>query len=55
MFTTHTPVPAGNETYGREELLAALPGLPSRLGLSEEELLGWLRTQPRAMRTSRWG
>ena len=25
--TTHTPVPAGNETYGREELLAALPDL----------------------------
>jgi starch phosphorylase len=46
VFTTHTPVPAGNETYGREELLAALPDLPNQLGLDDEALLGWLRTTP---------
>lgn len=46
VFTTHTPVLAGNETYGREELLEALPDLPGRLGLDEEALLGWFRTQP---------
>jgi starch phosphorylase len=46
VFTTHTPVPAGNETYGRDELLAVLAGVPEQLGVDEEELLGWLRTQP---------
>src|SRR3990170_1091556 len=46
VFTTHTPVPAGNETYGREELLAALPELPARLGLDEEAFLDLFRTTP---------
>jgi starch phosphorylase len=46
VFTTHTPVPAGNETYSRDELLAALPDLPSRLGLDEEAFLGLFRTSP---------
>jgi starch phosphorylase len=46
VFTTHTPVPAGNETYGREELLAALPELPGRLGLGEEAFLDLFRTTP---------
>ena len=44
VFTTHTPVPAGNEVYGRDELLAALPDLPARLGLDEEAFLGLFRT-----------
>ena len=48
VFTTHTPVPAGNETYGREELLAALPELPARLGLDEEAFLDLFRTTPGA-------
>jgi starch phosphorylase len=39
-------VPAGNETYGRDELLAAVPDLPSRLGLDEETLLGLFRMTP---------
>lgn len=46
VFTTHTPVPAGNETYGRDELLGALPGLPGRLGLDEESFLDLFRTRP---------
>jgi starch phosphorylase len=46
VFTTHTPVPAGNETYGRDELLAALPELPARLGLEEEAFLDLFRTTP---------
>jgi starch phosphorylase len=44
VFTTHTPVPAGNETYGRDEVLGALPDLPGRLGLDEESFLGLFRT-----------
>ena len=46
VFTTHTPVPAGNETYGRDELIEALPDLPERLGLEEEAFLGLFRTNP---------
>jgi starch phosphorylase len=46
VFTTHTPVPAGNEVYDREELLAAVPDLPARLGIDEERFLGLFRTQP---------
>jgi starch phosphorylase len=46
VFTTHTPVPAGNEIYGRDELLEALPDLPARLGLDEEGFLGLFRTHP---------
>ena len=46
VFTTHTPVPAGNETYGREELLGALPDLPGRLALDEEAFLELFRTNP---------
>ena len=44
VFTTHTPVPAGNETYGRDELMEAVPDLPARLGLDEEAFLGLFRT-----------
>ncbi len=39
VFTTHTPVPAGNETYPPSTLLTALPGLAHRLGVSNDELL----------------
>jgi starch phosphorylase len=46
VFTTHTPVPAGNETYARGELLSALPELPGRLGLDEEAFLDLFRTRP---------
>lgn len=46
VFTTHTPVPAGNETYDHDELLSAVPELPARLGLDEEAFLDLFRTTP---------
>jgi starch phosphorylase len=46
VFTTHTPVPAGNETYRRDEFLAAFAGLPARLGLDDEAFLGLCRVEP---------
>ena len=46
VFTTHTPVPAGNETYGVDELLAAYDDLPGRLGISPEELVRLCRARP---------
>jgi starch phosphorylase len=45
VFTTHTPVPAGNETYPREQFLDAYRDLPERLGIDEERLLDLCRTQ----------
>ncbi len=38
-FTTHTPLPAGNETYPRELFLRAFGELPTRLGLDHEKFL----------------
>ena len=46
VFTTHTPVPAGNETYRREEFLGAFGDLPGRLGIDEEALLALCRVDP---------
>ena len=46
VFTTHTPVPAGNETYTRDEFLDAFDALPTRLGMEEEEFLALCRTDP---------
>jgi starch phosphorylase len=46
VFTTHTPVPAGNETYKREEFLGAFGDLPERLGLDEETFLALCRVDP---------
>ncbi len=46
VFTTHTPVAAGNETYPAQTVLSALPGLAERLGLSSEELLDLGRVEP---------
>jgi glycogen phosphorylase len=46
VFTTHTPVPAGNETYSREELLAVLGRIPAGLGYSADELVSLCRTDP---------
>jgi starch phosphorylase len=64
VFTTHTPVPAGNETYGVDEMLAAYDDLPGRLGLGGEGFVGLCRARaddageapgltPLALRTSR--
>jgi starch phosphorylase len=46
VFTTHTPVPAGNETYAREELLGAFGGLAGRLGVGDEDFLDLFRSRP---------
>jgi len=46
VFTTHTPVPAGNETYSPEEFLAAFGALPSRLGIDDDRFLGLCRIHP---------
>lgn len=36
VFTTHTPIPAGNESYGASDVLEAVHDLPARLGLGAE-------------------
>jgi len=46
VFTTHTPVPAGNETYGRDEVLTVLGRLFSELNLDQHEVLSLGRTHP---------
>jgi glycogen phosphorylase len=46
VFTTHTPVPAGNETYSREELIDAFVGFPQRLRIDDETFLGLCRVHP---------
>jgi starch phosphorylase len=46
VFTTHTPVAAGNETYAEAEFLAAFGELPARLGLAESEFLDLCRVRP---------
>ncbi len=46
VFTTHTPVPAGNETYEADEVLAVVRDLPGRLGADRETFLGLFRTDP---------
>jgi len=44
VFTTHTPVPAGNETYEPSSLLDAFADLPPRLGITPERFLDLCRT-----------
>jgi starch phosphorylase len=46
VFTTHTPVPAGNETYSPEEFLAAYGDMPGRLGMDDDAFLGLFRVNP---------
>jgi glycogen phosphorylase len=46
VFTTHTPVPAGNETYPSDQMQAMLAGLPSQLGVAAEEVLDLGRVRP---------
>jgi glycogen phosphorylase len=46
VFTTHTPVAAGNETYAPDEFLPAYADLRDRLGLSDEEFLDLCRGVP---------
>jgi starch phosphorylase len=46
VFTTHTPVPAGNETYPTHRFTSALQDVPARLGLDEHGLLSLARVHP---------
>jgi starch phosphorylase len=46
VFTTHTCVPAGNETYSAEEMTGAFSGLPERLNTDWERVLDLARTEP---------
>jgi glycogen phosphorylase len=45
VFTTHTPVPAGNDSYPPEVMRAAIAGLARKLGVPAEELVALGRTQ----------
>ena len=46
VFTTHTPVAAGNETYEADQVLHEMPDLAAELGVDAERLLGLLRVHP---------
>ena len=46
VFTTHTPVPAGNETYPAVEVASILGDLPQQLGVSADRLLDLGRVRP---------
>ncbi|HQR23746.1 MAG TPA: alpha-glucan family phosphorylase [Steroidobacteraceae bacterium] len=46
VFTTHTPVPAGNETYALDEMMTVFPGAARRLGGDMEKFLSLGRFQP---------
>jgi starch phosphorylase len=45
-FTTHTPLPAGNESYPPAQFLAAFGDLGRRLGLDEAQFLDLCRIHP---------
>ena len=51
VFTTHTPVAAGNESYEPGSFLEAFADLPARLGMEEDRFLDLCRTRPR---TDEW-
>src|SRR5207244_13261926 len=46
VFTTHTPVAAGNETYSGEEILEVLGDFVSELSADEQTFLGLGRVHP---------
>jgi glycogen phosphorylase len=46
IFTTHTPVPAGNDTYEPEQIAATLGRLAASVGLQLDDLLALGRTRP---------
>jgi starch phosphorylase len=46
VFTTHTPISAGNETYAAEELMRVFSGLPQRLHCEWERVLALARMAP---------
>jgi starch phosphorylase len=64
IFTTHTPVPAGNDTYPAQQVADTLAHIAGTLGVDAEEIISLGRTDPRkgaepfgvtqfALRTSR--
>jgi starch phosphorylase len=46
VFTTHTPVPAGNDTYPLEQVMAVAGELVAQCGLDEHELARLGRSHP---------
>ncbi|HWF74881.1 MAG TPA: alpha-glucan family phosphorylase [Solirubrobacteraceae bacterium] len=46
VFTTHTPVPAGNDYYPREQAMAAVQGLAQELGISPEDVVAFGANHP---------
>jgi len=46
VFTTHTPVPAGNDTYTAQEVKDAIGRLTGRLGVPVDEVIALGRTHP---------
>src|SRR3984885_5578831 len=46
VFTTHTPVPAGNDTYTSEQVKVAIGRLTSQLGVPVEQVIALGRTHP---------
>jgi glycogen phosphorylase len=46
VFTTHTPVPAGNDTYASEQVKQAIGKLVGQLGVSADEVIALGRTNP---------
>ena len=49
VFTTHTPVPAGNDFFSPELMSRYLSGFRSQLGLNEKDFLGLGRQNPESM------
>ena len=46
VFTTHTPVPAGNDTYPADQVVEALAGLTASMGVDPAEVIRLGRTRP---------
>lgn len=46
LFTTHTPVPAGHDTFEEDLLRAYIPHYPSRLNISWDDFMGLGRINP---------
>jgi starch phosphorylase len=46
IFTTHTPVPAGNDTYDASQVKAALAGIADDLGIDADAIIRRGRTHP---------
>jgi starch phosphorylase len=46
VFTTHTPVPAGNDTYPPAQMAETLSGIAAEMGIDPAELVGRGQTHP---------